>query len=172
MLMNEFHFYNFQRSTSDVFILPSVGPHQYTPPDYPIFNVNAASGVTFTNHGELFYAWKDSVVYLGDRRPAKYSRAHITPLFDVRSHAHSLALSSQNHFHDVDTQLNEYVSCVRRSKREPYYYVGTTSKICLMDHRVPSHPVIAVNHGLQSALTYIDSVSVCFFIRLLRGVWH
>lgn len=154
--MNPFLF----RSISDQFALPSVGPFGSIPDKYPEFKVNDAAGISFTNFGQIFYAWGNSVVYMGDRRSTKYSREHITPLFDLRRHAHSLAISDQNHFHDKSTKLNEYMSCVRRSKNDNYYYVGTSAKIYLMDIRVPNYPVIMVNHGLQSPLAYMDVSSV------------
>lgn len=143
------------------------------PKGYPSVTLNEAAGVTFANFGQLFYAWRKSAVCLGDRRDVQVSRNHITQLFNLRNHVSSSSLSDQNYFHHPSrTELNEYISCVKRSNHDPYYYVGTSSKVYLMDLRVPNHSVIKISHGLQSPLAYMNVVTVSSLFTIIRISMH
>ncbi|ODN05217.1 hypothetical protein Ocin01_01468 [Orchesella cincta] len=147
------------KSTNSMYAIPREPTTKLNREDYPTFQLNSAAGVSFTHFGKMFYAWGNSVVYLGDRRCTS-SSSDFVPLFDVQKSLHSQALTDQNFFHTNPVYLNEYISCMRKSKsRDTYYYVGTTSKIYLMDLRVPSHPVIKISHGLQSPPAYLDTYS-------------
>ncbi|CAL8082872.1 unnamed protein product [Orchesella dallaii] len=147
-----------QGSTNSLFAVPRDPSSKSHGTDYPTFQLNNAAGVSYAHVGKLFYAWGSSVVYLGDQRSTS-SSSHFLPLFDLQKNIYSQALTDQNFFHTNPAFLNEYVSCLKKSSREMYYYVGTTSKIYLMDMRVPSHPVIKISHGMQAPLTYLDTYS-------------
>ena len=59
--------------------------------------------------------------------------------------------------------INEYISCLKPSKNPMYYYVGTTSRVFLMDMRVPKNPAIKFSHGMKSAAAYLDVIAVSVF---------
>lgn len=151
-----------ERATVSEFTLPDTRPLLKVPKNYPFFQINDAAGIEFSSFGQLFMAWGDSTVYFGDRRATKYSREQISPIFNLRQHSYSLSTSYQKHFHEPKTRLNEYMSCLKRSKKDMLYYVGTSSRIFLMDLRVPNHPVLSASHGLQSPLAYLDIQLVRF----------
>jgi hypothetical protein len=81
-------------------------------------------------------------------------------IFDLRRSTPSLAWSDQKFYNDVKMELNEYISAVKPGGRECYYYTGTTSRIMLMDIRVPGQPVIKMRHGMRSAAAYLETYTV------------
>lgn len=126
-------------------------------PGFPYYHfINDAAGAQFHKDGQGFYAWSDSNVYVGDRRNGR-----LMDIFDLRRSISSLSLSDQVWFNDTQVELNEYMSSLKPSEKENYFYVGTTGRIFLMDMRVPAQPVLKLEHGMPVA-AYLDSYFVSY----------
>lgn len=80
-------------------------------------------------------------------------------MFDLRDSVTSRSWSDQIFFNDSELHLNEYMSSLKLSNKENYYYVGTNTRLFLMDLRVPGQPVLKMDHGLPVA-AYIDTSMV------------
>jgi len=133
-------------------------------PEYPSFSLNNAAGAVYGPNGETYYAWADSYVHLGDRRDVSVRRADYMTLFDLRRSIPSLSMADQRLFGTFSNHsLNEYLSCVQRSRNDNYYWVASSSRIFLMDVRVPDNPVLKMSHGLRSPPTYLHSHDVLVF---------
>ncbi|CAG7836689.1 unnamed protein product [Allacma fusca] len=129
----------------------------------PKFPINRAAGLLYaSDHHALYYYYDSSVFFFDTRQNNMIMEEHQSrqfhPLIDLKCDSSAKAISDQRYFSvDSTNRLHEYISCVQRSHRPNYYYVGTTDRIFLMDWRVPRNPVIKINHGMKSAAAYIST---------------
>jgi len=151
----------FHRNTVSSYQLRRLPRHWPNLAEWPRFqHLNNGSGVCFCPNGHTFLTWVDSKIILGDRRDSSFSRTTLTEIFDARRSTTTLSWSDQKYFNDSRIELNDYVSAVKMSTRDFYYYVGTTTRVMLMDIRVPGQPVLKSSHGMKSAASQLDTYVV------------
>lgn len=135
--------------------------------DMTKFTLNKSCGLQYVgDSSDVLYCYIKDKIYVYDRREnlqicGIQQEPELYTLMDLKGDKCAQAIADQRYYSsESDYNLLEYISCLQRSQRSNYFYVGSSHRLFLMDWRVPKHPVVNLSHGMQSPAAFIDVVPV------------